>query len=199
MNQDKPQAASLTAALLARKGEARPAIKPGLNSQDAVYLRSGGIREIARPIQPAAPAQRVPDRLFTSAPAVEAEPETQSEKGPEIVQIAASPLLKKPERPLEPPSSEFPRETLRETIPASAPLFVPEPVARRAAGSKPKAAFTLRLDAERHLRLRLLSAHAHRSSQQLLIEALDRLLAERLAEVPEALAKACACLPSQGQ
>ncbi len=41
-----------------------------------------------------------------------------------------------------------------------------------------KAAFTLRLDEERHLRLRLLSALVHRSSQQLLIEALDALLAQ---------------------
>lgn len=40
-----------------------------------------------------------------------------------------------------------------------------------------KAAFTLRIDAERHLRLRLLSAVANRSSQQLLIEALDELIA----------------------
>jgi hypothetical protein len=41
-----------------------------------------------------------------------------------------------------------------------------------------KAAFTLRLDGERHLRLRLLSALTHRSSQQLLLEALDALLAQ---------------------
>ncbi len=41
-----------------------------------------------------------------------------------------------------------------------------------------KAAFTLRLDAERHLRLRLLSALVHRSSQQLHLEALDALLAQ---------------------
>jgi predicted DNA-binding protein len=49
---------------------------------------------------------------------------------------------------------------------------------RRAAGSGSKAAFTLRLDAERHLRLRLLSAHQHRSAQRIVLEAVDRLLAE---------------------
>jgi predicted HicB family RNase H-like nuclease len=44
-------------------------------------------------------------------------------------------------------------------------------------GQRPrKAAFTLRLDPERHLRLRLLSAYSNRSSQQLVLEALDRLL-----------------------
>lgn len=50
-----------------------------------------------------------------------------------------------------------------------------------------KAAFTLRLDAERHLGLRLLSAVSKRSAQQLLIEALDGLIAanEKVRELAE--------------
>lgn len=55
----------------------------------------------------------------------------------------------------------------RPTPPASA---LPDPAGR-------KTAFTLRLDAERHLRLRLLSAVSNRSAQQLLISALDALIA----------------------
>ena len=51
--------------------------------------------------------------------------------------------------------------------PATAPK--PEPAAH-------KAAFTLRLDADRHLRLRLASAVAGRSSQQLVVAALDAFL-----------------------
>lgn len=43
-------------------------------------------------------------------------------------------------------------------------------------GGGGKAAFTLRLDADRHLRLRLASALHHQSAQQLVIEALDSLL-----------------------
>ena len=39
-----------------------------------------------------------------------------------------------------------------------------------------KAAFTLRLDAERHLRLRLASTIQNRSAQRLVTEALDRFL-----------------------
>ena len=39
-----------------------------------------------------------------------------------------------------------------------------------------KAAFTLRLDAERHLRLRLASALHRQSAQQLVTEALDSFL-----------------------
>lgn len=53
-----------------------------------------------------------------------------------------------------------------------------KPKAAKAAPG-PKAAFTLRLDPDRHLRLRLASAVAGRSSQQLLVEALDALLASQ--------------------
>lgn len=42
-----------------------------------------------------------------------------------------------------------------------------------------RAAFTLRLDAERHLALRLAATIAGRSAQQVVTEALDRLLAEK--------------------
>jgi len=41
-----------------------------------------------------------------------------------------------------------------------------------------KAAFTLRLDSDRHLQLRLASTVSNRSAQQLLTDALDRLLAD---------------------
>ena len=40
-----------------------------------------------------------------------------------------------------------------------------------------RAAFTLRLDGERHLRLRLASALAHQSAQSLVTQALDQFLA----------------------
>ncbi len=47
---------------------------------------------------------------------------------------------------------------------------------RAAAGSNGKAAFTLRLDAERHLKLRLACAVSNRSAQNLVTDALDALL-----------------------
>jgi hypothetical protein len=56
----------------------------------------------------------------------------------------------------------------------SAPTRAPRP--RAAPGSKAKAAFTLRLDAARHLKLRLACAVTGRSAQQLVTEALDQLL-----------------------
>lgn len=58
----------------------------------------------------------------------------------------------------------------------------PAPAARRprkrraAAGAKGKAAFTLRLDPERHLKLRLACALSGRSAQLLVTQALDELL-----------------------
>jgi hypothetical protein len=48
---------------------------------------------------------------------------------------------------------------------------------RSAPGEKAKAAFTLRLDPDRHLKLRLACAVKHRSAQQIVTEALDHFLA----------------------
>lgn len=56
----------------------------------------------------------------------------------------------------------------------AAPVRTPRP--RAAPGSKAKAAFTLRLDADRHLKLRLACAVTGHSAQQLVTEALDVLL-----------------------
>ena len=57
---------------------------------------------------------------------------------------------------------------------ASAPARPRAP--RSAPGSKGKAAFTLRLDPSRHLKLRLACAVTGRSAQQLVTDALDQLL-----------------------
>ncbi|MEO7504410.1 MAG: hypothetical protein ABIT69_04415 [Sphingomicrobium sp.] len=62
----------------------------------------------------------------------------------------------------------------------AAPVAVVHPVRshspRAAPGSKAKAAFTLRLDGQRHLKLRLACAVSGRSAQLLVTEALDQLL-----------------------
>ena len=75
------------------------------------------------------------------------------------------------------------------SIPARKPVVfdAPAPVvaaprrttkARALPGSKAKAAFTLRLDKDRHLKLRLACAVTGRSAQQLVTDALDVLLAD---------------------
>lgn len=53
------------------------------------------------------------------------------------------------------------------------------PVARARAGSRGSFAFTLRLDPERHLRLRLASATSNRSLQQILVGLVDDYLASQ--------------------
>jgi hypothetical protein len=58
--------------------------------------------------------------------------------------------------------------------PTPAPRRAPK--ARSAPGAKAKAAFTLRLDASRHLKLRLACAVNGRSAQQIVTDALDGLL-----------------------
>ena len=64
---------------------------------------------------------------------------------------------------------------------------VPRP--RSAPGSKGKAAFTLRLDPDRHLKLRLACAMDGRSAQQFVTDALDQLLG-RMPELDSMAAKA---------
>jgi len=89
---------------------------------------------------------------------------------------------------------------------ASAPLPAPEAAARagepakaarrRASpGSGGKAAMTVRLDAERHFKLRLMSAHANRSAQQILVAALDDYLAKHGADISPRM---CACATAIG-
>jgi hypothetical protein len=63
-------------------------------------------------------------------------------------------------------------------LPAAAPVPHRAPRARVAPGTKAKAAFTLRLDPERHLKLRLACAVNGRSAQQLVTDALDQLLVD---------------------
>ncbi len=85
-------------------------------------------------------------------------------------------------------SREFTAPALAEPSPV-----VVEPVRIRAApGSNGKAAFTLRLDGERHLQLRLVCAVDHRSAQQIVTQALDEFLARQPITNEYAAAKAAA-------
>lgn len=63
--------------------------------------------------------------------------------------------------------------------PAAAPAPRRAPSARARAGSRGAFAFTLRLDPERHLRLRLASATSNRSLQQILVGLVDDFLASQ--------------------
>lgn len=129
--------ASLTAGLLARKGGAKPAMRPQMyHVQDDL-----GWNDMGEPPTPE-PVKAVPIPIAFGKAAPETLPP------PVVAQQAA----------------------LAETFAVSA-----MPV-RAAPGAHGKSAFTLRLDEARHLRLRLMGAHRHRSAQSLVTEALDRFL-----------------------
>lgn len=166
--------ASLSPTLLARKGAARPAMRPQLQPlrafQDnaARQLDDLGWNDMGNDV-PDAPAQE----------AVPAEPQLLS---PEPA--TTSPLLIQPVEADwdEPKGAEIVAiKPSVETVPARKPkaTAVRETKSRRSALSDGRrAAFTLRLDSERHLKLRLACVTSNRSAQQLLIDALDRLIAD---------------------
>lgn len=157
--------ASLSSSLLARKGHARPAMRPqgfvGLSpatAQDDLGWNDMGEEQFAP--EPAPPEAR---------PQVLRQLEELDEK------LSAS-------KPQPEPTAPQPAARAPGLGPAAAAR-----VAREVAAKKSKAAFTLRLDHDRHLRLRLASAVTNRSAQQIVTEALDAFL-ESLSEV-EALAR----------
>ena len=178
-------AASLTSNLLARRGDARPAMRRQAVSHLHVPLAPqddlgwNDIGEDEREPLSATPASlsamTISNRSFHD--------EQDDDDGDDGYQphggmSPLSPIT----RHLEAIAQRI-TDVARDTSTSFKPMMAGQAFAklqsqRAAPGlSGQKAAFTLRLDAERHLRLRLLSALVHRSSQQLLIEALDALLA----------------------
>jgi hypothetical protein len=146
-------AASLSSGLLARKGQARPAMRPqGFVGLDpGTSLDDLGWNDMGSDLQPAsAPA-------FEPVPPVLAQRQTLVEEfAPEPVAVPVAP---EPEAPARPVST------------ATAAR-----IGREVGARKGKAAFTLRLDQDRHLKLRLASAVTGRSAQVIVTEALDAFL-----------------------
>jgi hypothetical protein len=97
--------------------------------------------------------------------------EPEAEEAPAPVEAASAPAADLPALAVAVSAPE----------PAPAPAVAPprrgSGKPRSAAGSKAKAAFTLRLAPERHLKLRLACALSGRSAQMLVTDALDALLA----------------------
>ena len=160
--------ASLGPSLLARKGGARPAMRPQL-----------------LPIQQAAAehAPQVEDDLGWNDMGEEAAPVS-----PVSAVIAIQPQQVAPIAAAKPAVVEQQEAVVRRM--SAAPATPPR--ARRSALSDGRrAAFTLRVDAERHLKLRLACTLRNRSAQQLVTEALDHLLGDLpdLAELAAQVAK----------
>lgn len=195
--------ASLSSGLLARKGAARPAMRPqgfgqGSSGLDDLGWNDMGFeppKPVLSPVgqdddQASAPARPNPVSGLTPASPVHAvQEEIVQRLGNEVeeeeVDETAEPL------PADvPPLAEVLAMPVRADAPAPvlAPAPAPSPVvatvkapaaprSRRAVAAKGKAAFTLRLDGERHLKLRLACAVTGTSAQLLVTRALDELLA----------------------
>ena len=152
MHSSKPMA-SLSSSLLARKGTAKPAMRPqgfvGMahgTTQDDLGWNDMGDEPVAQQYEPQ-PQQIEKPVVLRQIEAIEEQ--------------IAQPVAPKPV-PVAAPKPAVPAAAVR---------------APRAAISKiNKAAFTLRLDTDRHLRLRLASAVTNRSAQQIVTEALDAFL-----------------------
>lgn len=163
--------ASLTPTLLARKGGAKPAMRPQLTPLDHFG---------------AAPAPPVDhddlgwndmghDHDDHDAKTDAAVPAPMAEIVP--LQSDHAPEPARPEVVRQQETLARRVESVAEPIPAAAPGH--------------RAAFTLRLDAERHLKLRLACTVKGRSAQQLVTEALDKLLKDLpdLADIAERVEK----------
>lgn len=182
MSEPKPFA-SLSSGLLARKGGAKPAMRPQsfrFNSDTAGFSAANaplddlGWNDMGDDVpSPTSPSVR-PVALHNAPIAKLVVPPRVVAQQEELVQHFEAP---------EPVPASVPPVIVRPVVapPVAAPVVVAPsaPIARAAPGTKAKAAFTLRLDPERHLRLRLVCAVNHRSAQQIVTQALDEYLAKQ--------------------
>lgn len=154
--------ASLSSSLLARKGQARPAMRPnsGQSLEDLGWNDHG--HEVTTPVVPVEPT---PIRYQAAITASFSRPE-------ELIAHPSVGLAEDaPEIELKVSSPTAPRRT------RGGSKRVKASTAAHATVAIGKAAFTLRLDEERHLRLRLACAMLNRSGQQVVTEALEQYLA----------------------
>ena len=199
MGEPKPLA-SLSAGLLARKGGARPAMRRAPLGMGAAAPMTGegyddlGWNDMGYDVDPDQNAAAEPARMVDLKPLLagsvlthnaEAEHAVEESAGHELTDALAAGF-----EPEAAPVPEIVRqqESLLDRVAAVARKVEtrPAPKAKKeraphALRAREKAAFTLRLDAERHLRLRLASAVTNRSSQVILTDLLD----EYLASLPE--------------
>jgi len=202
MAETKPFA-SLSSGLLARKGAAKPAMRPqgfgsfGSSLEDLGWNDMGHAPGALHDINE---AHELPEHVPSSIEALTPAPGGRTHAEPPAIveqQRELEARLTRPEPEFEPePEAEFQSEPEAEFQPEPEAEFEPEPEApppearvvklprsrvaaptsSKVVAVRAKAAFTLRLDPERHLKLRLACALSRRSAQQLVTEALDDFL-----------------------
>ena len=196
MSEPKPFA-SLSSGLLARKGAAKPAMRPQGFGHMGAGLDDLGWNDMGHAPSPASnafaypeePLEHVPSSITALTPAPRpAVREPDEDASPEP---ALEPPVFEQQRAIaesfgtENSDAEDDRGSFVEPVEQRAPVTVRKRETssagvvslprrpRQAAGAKDKAAFTLRLDRDRHLKLRLACAVTHRSAQQIVSEALE--------------------------
>lgn len=182
--------ASLSSGLLARKGGAKPAMRPQGFGQGAASLEDLGWNDMGfeppRAVTPlrddrhdafgeevGEPPLRNPVAGLTpvASPVHHQHAELVDRFAPSNEDGDEADEADKAARPVEPVAVQ-----LAVVAPIAAAVQRHAPRARAAPGSKSKAAFTLRLDPDRHLKLRLACAVGGRSAQMIVTDALDALL-----------------------
>ncbi|MGZ2411143.1 hypothetical protein ACUXST_000540 [Sphingomonas sp. F9_3S_D5_B_2] len=180
--------ASLSSGLLARKGAARPAMRPQGFGQGGASLEDLGWNDMGfEPPKPTEVARDVAHDAFgddvvehprvahpTGLTPVQSPVHTQHAEIAD--RFAVDDEAEEPQESAEVVAFEPAPVVVRAPVVGQAPTPRRAPRERVAPGSKAKAAFTLRLDPPRHLKLRLACAVNGRSAQQLVTDALDQFL-----------------------
>lgn len=197
MGEPKP-IASLSGILLARKGLARPAMRRSTmlssNGNAAMSQEDLGWNDMGYDVDPDPTTPMDYDHGFHGTnPLAAAVPEVkhQQDRLADALfadlepQAGSDSLADEPESVADVPSlvAATPEPVAR-PISRRGGTDAPRSRARSKPGLKEKAAFTLRLDSERHLKLRLACAVRHQSAQQLVTDALDALL-ESMPEIDD--------------
>lgn len=186
MSEPKPFA-SLSSGLLARKGQAKPAMRPqgftGGYASLAGGLEDLGWNDMGHAPEPAADIHPIHENEIVAPPegvppVLAQRRQLKEEFDPPVIDAVADEHQVAVEAPSLPEPAEVVSIVRRPVSVATASRLA------RETRHKAKAAFTLRLDEDRHLRLRLASALSGRSAQQLVTEALDAFL-ESVPEVDD--------------
>jgi hypothetical protein len=205
MGEPKP-IASLSGILLARKGLARPAMRRSTmlssNGNAAMSQEDLGWNDMGYDVDPDPTTPMDYDHGFHGTnPLAAAVPEVKHQQDrladalfadlePQVgfddePQVGFDNFAEEPESLADAPTLvTVTPEPVTPLISRRGSTDAPRSRARSKPGLKEKAAFTLRLDSERHLKLRLACAVRHQSAQQLVTDALDALL-ESMPEIDD--------------
>ncbi len=172
MIEPKPMA-SLGPTLLARKGAARPAMRPQV-APLTNFERKADLDDEAHDDlgwNDMGQEERHSAEVFSLTPAP-ANAETKAQADASDREAEAHLIQSAPEQH----EVHRQQDELARRIPAKPVSRTPK--RRRALDSGRRAAFTLRVDAQRHLKLRLACTIRNRSAQQIVTEALDKFLSD---------------------